>query len=62
MYVSNFFFNKQIERWWKELHERLEKYFKEQLAGLKGEGYYNPHDEVDRYNFYVLRKGIYLLN
>ena len=49
MYVSNFFFNKQIERWWKELHERLEKYFKEQLAGLKGEGYYNPHDEVDRY-------------
>lgn len=44
-----FFVLKQIERWWRELHERLEKYFKEQLLWLKGQGHYNPHDETDRF-------------
>ena len=24
----------KIERWWRELHERLEKFFKEQLTAL----------------------------
>jgi len=39
----------QIERWWKELHERMEKYFKDQLAWLKDQGHYNPHSDTDRY-------------
>ena len=39
----------QIERWWKELHERLEKYFKGKLIWLKNEHHYNPHDATDRY-------------
>jgi hypothetical protein len=38
----------QIERWWKELHERLEKYFKVHLSWLKEHGYYNPGDDNDR--------------
>eukprot|EP00794_Sanderia_malayensis_P021092 gene21092-23153_t len=38
----------QIERWWRELHERLEFYYKEQLRSLKEEGYYDPHSEEDR--------------
>ena len=36
-------------RWWRELHERLEKYFKEKLSYLKEQGYYNPDNERDRY-------------
>lgn len=47
--TGSFFFNKQIELWWKDFHEQLEKYFKERLAGLKGDGYHNPHDEAHRY-------------
>ena len=39
----------KIERWWRELHERMEKYFKEQLNWLKDRGHYNPHSERDRY-------------
>ena len=39
----------QIERWWKELHERLEKYFKGKLTWLKNEHHYNLHDAKDRY-------------
>ena len=38
----------QIERWWKELHERLEKYFKDKLIWLKNEHHYKPHDTTDR--------------
>ena len=30
----------QIERWWRELHERLEKYFKDHLNWLKVRIYY----------------------
>ncbi|KAK3747967.1 hypothetical protein QZH41_019446 [Actinostola sp. cb2023] len=37
-----------IERWWKELHERLEKYFKEHLRWLKEQCLYDPHDVTDR--------------
>ena len=32
----------QIERWWKELHERLEKYYKPSLS------HYNPNNIRDR--------------
>ncbi|XP_028412603.1 uncharacterized protein LOC114535505 [Dendronephthya gigantea] len=38
----------QIERWWRELHERLEKFFKFPLNQLKDHGYYDPQDENDR--------------
>nr|XP_026695560.1 uncharacterized protein LOC104266093 isoform X2 [Ciona intestinalis] len=38
----------QIERWWRELHERLEKYFKEQLRYLKDHGLYDPQNVMDR--------------
>lgn len=39
----------KIERWWRELLERLEQYFKEQLNALIETGNYDPSDETDRY-------------
>ena len=33
----------KIERWWRELHERLEKFFKEQLVALLRGREYHPH-------------------
>lgn len=45
-----------MEKWWKELHERLVKYYKEKLAYLKDQGYYNPDDENDRFVFKTLPK------
>lgn len=39
----------QIERWWRELHERLEKFYKEKLRWLKDQNHYNPQNETDRY-------------
>ena len=33
----------KIERWWGELHERLEKFFKEQLVALLRGREYDPH-------------------
>ena len=38
----------KIERWWRDLHERLEKYFKEQLSNLLNSCRYNPNDIDDR--------------
>ncbi|CAB3987112.1 Hypothetical predicted protein [Paramuricea clavata] len=38
----------RIERWWKELHERLEKYFKNQPRWLKDHGHYVPNSDIDR--------------
>eukprot|EP00794_Sanderia_malayensis_P019351 gene19351-21271_t len=38
----------KIERWWKDLHERLEKFFKIQLKELLDNRDYNPHDARDR--------------
>ncbi|XP_067048999.1 uncharacterized protein [Acropora muricata] len=38
----------QIERWWKELHERMERYFKDGLLWLKDQGHYDPHNDSDR--------------
>lgn len=35
--------NNRIERWWRELHERLEVYFKEQLKQLLDQGDYDRH-------------------
>ena len=38
----------QIERWWKELHERLEKFYKKDLNWLKTQLKYDPDNEDDR--------------
>lgn len=38
----------QIERWWKELHERMKRYFKDGLCWLKDQGHYDPHNDSDR--------------
>lgn len=38
----------RIERWWRELHERLENFFKFQLQQLLDQGFYDPEDDVDR--------------
>lgn len=37
----------KIERWWRELHERLEKFFKEQLVALLRREY-DPHVALHR--------------
>ena len=33
---------------WRELHERMEKYYKGHLCWLKDQGHYHPHDDKDR--------------
>ena len=38
----------KIERWWRDLHERFEQYFKEHLAYLLQRRYYDPHNVLDR--------------
>ena len=38
----------KIERWWRELHKRLEKFFKEQLTALLRVREYDPHVALDR--------------
>ena len=38
----------KIERFWKDLHESLERRFKELLAGLLSSGMYDPHNAADR--------------
>ena len=32
-----------------ELHERMERYFKDGLRWLKDQGYYDPHNDSDKY-------------
>ena len=39
----------KIERWRRELLERMEAYFKSQLSTLLEDGLYGPQDEIDRY-------------
>ena len=39
----------KIERWWRELLERLERFFKQQLSSLAEKGYYDSTNVVDRY-------------
>ncbi len=38
----------QIERWWKELHQRLEKHYNQQFLSLKDQGYYDPQNDLHR--------------
>lgn len=39
----------KIERWWRELLERLEAYFKVRLNELAESGDYVPSNQMDRY-------------
>lgn len=43
----------KIERWWRELSNRMEGYFKNQFKSLLEDGYYDPRDENDRYGFQI---------
>ncbi len=45
LYFNHYF---QIERWWRELHSRLEKYFKRKFQMLLEQGHYDPNDHTDR--------------
>ena len=38
----------QIERWWRELHERLERYYTVHLAFLKDQGQYDADMDINR--------------
>ena len=38
----------RIERWWRELDEQLERFFKFQLQQLLNQGFYDPKDREDR--------------
>ena len=40
----------KIERWWRELHHRMENFFKEQLTNLVENGEYDSSDITDRYD------------
>ena len=40
----------KIERWWRELSERMERYFKAQLHELLEDGQYDPSNKNDRYS------------
>jgi len=46
----------KIERWWRELNDRLEKFFKVPLNWLLENGHYDRTDQLDRYfiNFMLL--------
>lgn len=39
----------KIERWWRDLLERMERFFKEQLKCLVESGDYDSSDQNDRY-------------
>ena len=41
----------KIERWWRDLHERLENYFKIQLTQLLRDGQYDPHNILHTFIF-----------
>ena len=38
----------KIERWWKDLLERMERFFKSQLSNLVEDGDYDASDDNDR--------------
>jgi hypothetical protein len=38
----------KIERWWRELLERMERFFKKQLAELVESGDYDPTNDTNR--------------
>ena len=38
----------KVEQWWRELHERLEKFYEEDLARLKKQFHYDPTDDIHK--------------
>ena len=44
----------KIERWWKELLERMEKFFKDQLKKLLEDGDYDRDEPLHRYTVHSL--------
>ena len=38
----------KVERWWRELHGRLEKFYKEHCARLKNQFHYDPTNDIHR--------------
>ena len=38
----------KIERWWRYIHERIEKYLKQQLSELLSNREYDPYNILDR--------------
>lgn len=46
--IRNISYDFKIERWWRELHQRMEKFFKFPLNQLKDHGHYDPQDENHR--------------
>ena len=36
----------KVERWWRELHQRLEKFYKEHLARVKDQCHYGPTNNI----------------
>lgn len=43
----------KIERWRRELHDRMEKYFKSQFSSLVECGHYDSSDQTDRLAFNI---------
>lgn len=41
----------KIERWWRELLERMERFFKQQLSTLVEDGDYDSSNKEDRLKF-----------
>ena len=44
----------KIERWWRDLLERMEMFFKDQLKSLVESGEYDSSDQIDRYDMLIL--------
>ena len=44
----------KMERWWRELHERMERFFKDQLKSLVESGEYDSSDKIDRHEILVV--------
>ena len=40
----------KIEWWWRELLDRMERFFKSQLSSPVENGDYDPNDQTDKYN------------
>ena len=46
----------KVEKWWGELHQRLEKFCKENLARLKNQCHYDPTNDIHGWHIYVSNK------
>jgi len=44
----------KIERWWRDLHERMEMFFKDQLKSLVESGEYDSSDKIDRHEILIV--------